>query len=137
MHGFCLAASELSGLKSYHPFVRRLILILMIAVLPLRSWAGDVMSIAMHTATEVAGEAMPADCPMHESAEAAESVDHGVGSSSPTSPMCDVCDLCLPFTDLVAPVFTPGGDNTQAAHDDVSIVDLSADTARDLRPPIF
>jgi hypothetical protein len=51
--------------------------------------------------------------------------------------MCDVCDLCLPFTDLVAPVFTPGGDNTQAAHDDVSIVDLSADTARDLRPPIF
>ena len=109
----------------------------MIALLPLRSWAGDTMSIAMHAATEVAGEAMPADCPMHASSEAAEPVDHGVGSSSPTSPMCDVCDLCLPFTDLVAPFFTPGSDRTQAALDDVSIVDLSADSARDLRPPIL
>jgi len=109
----------------------------MIALLPLRSWAGDVMSITMHAAPQVAGEAMPADCPMHASAAAAESVDPVIGSSSPTTPACDVCELCLPFTDLVTMVFIPGGDGRQAALDDVSTVDLSADTARDFRPPIL
>jgi hypothetical protein len=117
--------------------VRRLILIVMIALLPLRSWAGDVMSIGMNASTQAVGEAMPADCPMHASAAAAEPVDPVVGSSSTATLVCDVCDLCLPFTDLVAMVFIPGGDGRQAALDDVSTVDLSADTARDFRPPIL
>ena len=118
--------------------MRRLILILMVALLPLRSWAGDVMSIEMNAATSVTAEAMPSDCPMLQaSAAAAETVDPPVDSSSSAGTLCDVCDLCLPFTDLVAPVVTPGSDGSQAAFDDVSIVDLSTDTARDLRPPIL
>ena len=108
--------------------MRHLILILMIALLPLRSWAGDVMSIAMNAAASVTAEAMPSDCPMRQaSAAAAETVDLPVESSSPAGALCDVCDLCLPFTDLVAPVFTPGGDGTPRLHS----VDV---TGRNMRP---
>jgi len=71
--------------------VRTAILILMIALLPLRMWAADDMAIRMAAQSDsalavLAGEPMPPDCPM-----GAQADDHDQGDSSSH---CVACHLC-------------------------------------------
>jgi len=68
--------------------MHRLLLILLIALLPLRSLAGDVM--AVHAVQAQAMQAaMPADCPMQHGAD-------GLAAS------CGDCQLCVAVADLQA-----------------------------------
>lgn len=78
--------------------MRRWFVLLMIVLLPVRGWAGDFMGIqmALAGATPVAHE-MPADCPMHASADMGahhgggdDKADDGPGSN------CTSCQLCTP-----------------------------------------
>ncbi|MBC7991869.1 MAG: hypothetical protein H7Z15_01320 [Rhizobacter sp.] len=111
--------------KTYHAAVRRLFLLLLIVLLPLRAWAGDFMSVQMATSGSgvPAVHAMPPDCPMHSSADtAAES--------------CESCELCIPFAEISAAVI----DIVEpAAHSKPLMwgVDfISAPPAPALKPPI-
>ncbi len=82
--------------------MRYLFVILMIALLPLRGWAGHVMAVDMAAqqitavqhaaATQAQNDAvssMPADCPMQ-----GQAADDGTSKSS-TQCSCDTCELCV------------------------------------------
>jgi hypothetical protein len=113
--------------------VKRLVILLIIALLPLRGWAGDLMSVQMAAGGLPAQVgAMPADCPM-----LSVQVDAGDVSQAPTGPTgCASCDLCLPMAELASQQF---GVITFAAHTAPAIdgVDFcSAATALAFKPPI-
>jgi len=80
--------------------MRRLILIVMIVLLPLRSWAGDLMGVemAMSGTVPVLASAMPADCPML----AAGTAEADGGKTPPGMGCCTSCELCIPFTELMS-----------------------------------
>lgn len=115
--------------------MRTLALILMIALLPLRLWAADGMSVRMAhgevvAAQQVAAHAMPDDCPMMGNAPSDAASHDG---SSP-APNCLTCHL-------VASVSTPEPALPQAAAPSGPprygpSRYLSAQSAPDLRPPI-
>jgi hypothetical protein len=109
--------------------MRRLFVVLLITLLPLRSWAGDAMAISMgsmagpsvaiesiagddHSAwtsgpfdQETAAE-MPADCPMLAQAGAAAATAPADGAASAAQPACHGCDTCA----LCLALFTSGAD---------------------------
>ena len=116
--------------------MRTLVLILMIALLPLRMWAAEGMAVRMAqdqvaAAGLSAAEPMPQDCPMLAQAQA----EPGSPDGAPTTAHCMTCHLCaaaaclpqLPSAQGPAPAGpSASGPNRY----------LSADLARDLRPPI-
>ncbi len=70
------------------------------ALLPLRGWAGDLMSLQMAMGGGVPGvvSAMPADCPMHLQADAANNDTDG--APTPTGMQnCSSCELCIPLAE--------------------------------------
>jgi hypothetical protein len=81
--------------------VSRLFVIFMIVLLPLRGWAGDLMSLqmAMSGAAPGAASAMPADCPMHSQADASS---NGADDAPMPAGMqnCSSCELCIPMAEL-------------------------------------
>jgi len=85
--------------------MQRLFILLMIVLLPLRGWAGDVMSVRMATGGSVflMADAMPPDCPMHAQAgQASAAAD--VSGEQPFGGMknCASCGLCIPLAELTA-----------------------------------
>lgn len=118
---------------AYHLRVRRLFIILMIALLPLRGWAGEFMSaqMAAGTAASQAVDAMPADCPMHAQADASKASHSSSGMEG-----CMSCGLCIPMTEATFARF----DGTAfAAHSLPSMPGakfVSAGRALPLKPPI-
>jgi hypothetical protein len=83
--------------------MRRWFVLLMIVLLPVRGWAGDFMGIQMALAgTTPAAHEMPADCPMHASADM--SAHHDGGDNAPSDPgqgsNCTSCQLCTPVAQL-------------------------------------
>lgn len=61
---------------------------MLIVLLPLRAWAGDLMSVQMaaSNSTVSASQAMPPGCPMHATADAA-------------TESCGSCELCIPVAE--------------------------------------
>lgn len=79
--------------------MKRLFFLLLIVLLPLRGWAGDLMGVQM-AASDLASQtvrAMPADCPM-KSMHASASVDDASQAPAGTEG-CSSCDLCLPMAE--------------------------------------
>jgi hypothetical protein len=77
--------------------MRVLMLVLMMVLLPVRGWAGEVMATEVAAAPVVAGSSsagMPADCPMAK-------LGDGAGMTHAT---CASCAFCLP---LLSSTFTP------------------------------
>lgn len=73
----------------------------MVLLLPLRVWAGDLMSVRMAAggAPPAMSVAMPADCPMLTQPDAADAGDGG-GSASAGMADCMCCDLCIPVAEV-------------------------------------
>lgn len=123
--------------------MRYLFVILMIALLPLRGWAGHVMAVEMaaqqitasqHAATAQANNdaapAMPSDCPML--GQAADD-----GSGKPNSPCsCDTCELCVALASARQPVFFEARFTPCTAPQAVIAGFSSADRSTGLKPPI-
>lgn len=116
--------------------MRTLVLILMIALLPMRMWAAEGMAVRMaadRTASAAgvsATDSMPADCPMMAKAEAGS--EDGAPQAATHCVACHLCaaSACLPevaFEQGPAPRGPPVASGLSYA---------SADLARDLRPPI-
>ena len=122
-------------------------IIVMLVLLPLRGWAGQLMSVDMamqqvaQAVTSADGShpmtlaSMPDDCPMH--AMATETTSNGQpDSSSPPCSGCDTCELCLTIASFTpsqfhATVFSPTTAPAAMPHGFVS-----ADRASRLKPPI-
>lgn len=115
---------------------RFLVIALMLVVLPLRGWAGDVMAVNMASTTVVQAKmgslthlaAMPADCDMH----AQPPTDNAVYCSD-----CDTCELCLAVANLA---FATWSGTQQARHLAPLAFDAgfsNAARAENLKPPIF
>ena len=117
---------------AYDALMNRLFIILMIALLPLRGWAGDLMSVQMATSSlsPIAASAMPVDCPMLAKA--------GPSSEAPSgTDGCTSCDLCVPMAEAVGSMI-----EVVAVAADVSpplgdVDFMSATPTPNLRPPIF
>jgi DUF2946 family protein len=82
--------------------MRRWFILLMIVLLPVRGWAGDFMGLQMAMAQgSPVAQSMPADCPMHASAETA--VHHGNAGTpdhDEQGSKCSSCQLCTPAARL-------------------------------------
>ena len=112
----------------------RLFVIFMIVLLPLRGWAGDLMSVQMATSGLAghAASAMPPDCPMQLApADALHPDDHAAQMEG-----CGSCDLCIPMAELAGAALGPVG---FAAHEKPLMAGAgfsSASPAPTVKPPI-
>jgi hypothetical protein len=118
--------------------MRTLVLVLMIALLPMRMWAAEGMAVrmasdqAMAAAGVSAMEAMPEDCPMMAKAKA----DAGSQDEAPQAAgHCMACHLCAASACLPEVAFEQGPAPTGPPVAS-GLSHASADLARDLRPPI-
>lgn len=81
--------------------MRQFLVLMMIVLLPLRGWAGDLMGLQMathqgsHAEAAVTPHAMPSDCLMHK-ANPATPADDPV-PAAPDHGGCSSCQLCLPL----------------------------------------
>jgi hypothetical protein len=89
--------------------VRKLFILFLIVLLPLRGWAGEVMGIRMAAVASASQQegAMPPDCPMHVHAGAhsdAADADARVNGEQPAqgAPQGSPCDLCIPMAAMAA-----------------------------------
>lgn len=118
---------------AYHPGMARLFVMLMIVLLPLRGWAGDLMSVdaAVSGLPQQAAGTVQVHCPMHAEAKADPSSQTPSGTHG-----CHACGLCIPMAeagtgrlDIVA--FTA---HATPAMDEVMFI--SATPSPTVRPPI-
>jgi hypothetical protein len=117
--------------------MRTVVLILMIALLPLRMWAAEGMAIRMaHAQPPAAGmssmEPMPEDCPMVAESTAGHGSQDDQSSSTAHCLTCHLCAAaaCLPEVALQQ------GPALAGPRDPRSNRYISADLSPDLRPPI-
>ena len=86
------AGGTLKGIN-YLPTMRRLFLILMIVLLPLRAWAGDMMAVGMVTVNPAA----QVPCAGHDAVESGAS-QHATDSTDPadinSNAHCETCVVC-------------------------------------------
>lgn len=124
-------------LESPRPFiiaaVKRLFILLLIVLLPLRGLAGDLMGVQMATSGLAAG-AMPADCPMK--AMHAPTAAHEESAGLANADGCTSCDLCLPMAGLPSLRFDGFGFVAHAAPPMGGVVFFSASPVLALKPPI-
>jgi len=132
--------------------MRHLLLVLLIAVLPVRGWAADVMTVAMaaqelnaikivassaHStratdqfSTEIQAN-MPADCPMLASSKAT-----GNNTASPLCKGCTTCQLCMALVTGYPMMLIGAVPLPQATQGMASISFSSAERAPGFKPPI-
>ena len=133
------------------------ILALMIAVLPLRAWAGDVMAVNMASQAVlkaqagplslqanprgdthlIAGPAMPEDCPMN-LLPASNPVAASDDSAADTTTVCNcnTCELCMTLATAARVDRSPVRFTHSSEPDNKKTAFTNADRASFLKPPI-
>jgi membrane protease subunit (stomatin/prohibitin family) len=138
--------------------MRLFVIIVLMALLPLRGWAGDGMAIRMAivmtssmagqhgggpaqatASTQVAAE--HADCVEHANMATAQSAAAGDKAAKPASPdhcsTCPTCQACFAVGLLVPTIELPAQlPHTSFLHDRAVAVFASADLAHSQKPPI-
>jgi hypothetical protein len=117
--------------------MRSLMLILLVALLPLRMWAADGMAVTMAgqqlaSAGLSSAGSMPADCPMAADAPALQ------GAADEPAPMghCGTCHLCAATAGLTAVQASCVSAEPAGPLQPRSSRYVDADLALELRPPI-
>lgn len=110
--------------------MRRLVLLLMIALLPARMWAAELMTLRMAEA-ELAPTAiaMPADCPMLATAGADDQ------AAQPAGKLCIACPLCAAVAAAAIAVAGPAPAPLPASKAPASRY-ASAEARPEHKPPI-
>ncbi|KQW38522.1 hypothetical protein [Rhizobacter sp. Root404] len=116
--------------------MKRLFVLLMIVLLPLRGWAGDLMGVQMAVGglASQATSAMPVDCPMksmHAPAIADDASPAPAGTEG-----CTSCDLCLPMAEVASLRFDVVTLAVHAAPPMGGFAFFSASPALAFKPPI-
>lgn len=114
--------------------VSRYLILVLIALLPLRAWSVERMAVHMAgnevaAAAGVALAAMPADCPMHMTA-AEDNTEHQAERG------CQSCQLCMSLSPATLPLLKAPGLRPLAAASPPADRYASADLARLVKPPI-
>lgn len=122
----------------------RLFILFLIALLPLRGWTAERMVFQMQHGAAVAAQvhdlgkamvgAMPADCALHMQMASGPHAD--AVSQGPEHKGCESCQLCMPLAALAAPAVRSIAASPQAQPATLSCRFVSADPARDAKPPI-
>jgi len=115
--------------------MRRLFLILLVLVLPLRAVAGDFMALGMakmQTTQAVHAAPMSPDCPMN---RAASGKHHEAPSSQTGEVQCESCSLCFPVAQFAEFASLQRPEYPQARPQSGDADFLSAPLARSFRPP--
>lgn len=116
---------------------RYLLIALMLVLLPLRGWAGNIMAVDMAATAAMQAKmanvsnqtAMPADCAMH--------FQPSTDDAATLCGSCDTCELCLAVANLTYaswPVSQLTRHSSPLAYDGSF---SSAARAMNLKPPIF
>jgi hypothetical protein len=124
------------------PSLKRCILIaLMLVLLPLRGWAGNVMAVDMAAQQVMMAQSqttdvvqMPADCAMTMQEPAQAVKQAGTGSSHCYS--CDTCELCLALATASQTNWPASNASKHNAALQTGIAFRSAESASSFKPPI-
>ena len=119
---------------------RYLLIALMIVLLPLRGWAGDIMAVDMAATTvmqanmvgatdETIQAAMPVDCIMQPQAPSADVAAQCCS--------CETCELCLAVASLTTAPWVSSPLVRHSSPLALSASFTSAASAANLKPPIF
>ena len=109
--------------------MRHWLLILMIALLPLRGWAGVAMTVSMQMP---AGIGAAAHCEEHTASDPTDASDPGAGQQAHS--LCDVCNG--PAMTAGEPAAQEPAPLPQARTVPGRVAFISADTQRGHKPPI-
>ena len=135
-----LSVNSQAESRRYHVFMARLFILFLIALLPLRGWTVQGMVFAMEGSVPVAAASLPADIGMSEECALhmhSASGHHQTGeSSAPVHKGCQSCQLCMPLAALDSPVVLALVASPQTLAITRSSRFVSADPARDVKPPI-
>ena len=118
---------------AYHPAMARLFIMLMIVLLPLCGWAGDLMSVdaAVSSLPQHAAGAVQAHCPMHAEAKADPSSQAPSGTHG-----CNACGLCIPMAEPVTVRLDAVAFAAHATPVMDEVMFISATPLPTVRPPI-
>ena len=123
--------------------MRHILLILMIALLPLRGWASESMAVSMavqHLVVaqkQVAGEAeMSADCPFFGQTSEQSTTEVKSGGISPLCKGCTTCQLCMALVTGYPPMVGAAIELPHAQRLTISASFASAERAPGFKPPI-
>ena len=124
--------------RRYHGAVARFFILFLIALLPLRGWTAERMVFAMDAAPVAVSQgvdaAMHEECALHlEMASAhhdAETAHHSDHKG------CESCQLCMPLVGLDADLVLAVAAAPKAVPLTRTSHFVSADPARDVKPPI-
>ena len=136
--------------------MRVFLLVVMIVLLPLRGWAGQVMAVDM-AQQQVAGAqvaavaaigdlaklastelaAMPDECPLHAGGNSAGSEFNTPAGQITHCSACDTCELCLALASVTATQFSGLPFVPSTARITAQAGHVSADLVNLLKPPIF
>jgi hypothetical protein len=121
----------------------RLFILFLIALLPLRGWTAERMVFAMDggaalvAVSQAVDSGMSEDCALHMQIEQMASGHHPDGEAqAPAHKGCQSCQLCMPLAALDSPVVLAFTANPQSLPRTCSSRFVSADTARNAKPPI-
>lgn len=115
---------------------RCLLIALMLLLLPLRGWAGNVMAVDMAATAVMQARvvnadihtAMPADCAMH--------LQPSTDGASAQCSSCDTCELCLAVANLTPASWSANPLIRHSSPLAFSASFSSAFSASNLKPPI-
>ena len=135
--------------------MRVFLLVVMIALLPLRGWAGQLMAVEMAhqqiakvlvPAVQNAGDsiklaslpsaAVPDECPMHAGGNSAGTELNIPAGQITHCSACDTCELCLALASVTAAQFSALPFLPSTARITAQAGHLSADLVNRLKPPI-
>jgi len=124
--------------------MRHLLLALLIAVLPVRGWAGHAMAVDMasqqailaQTAAADAPTAMPEDCPMHAQMAATGAEPAQASQTGMSCQGCDTCQLCLAMASFTGTIMQAASWLPHVAPPDGGSRFSSADQPSGIKPPI-
>lgn len=115
---------------------RFLLIALMLVLLPLRGWAGDIMAVNMAATAVVQAKmdsmtsqlSMPADCDMH--------AQSPTDNASVYCSNCDTCEMCLAVANLTFATWADIPQARPSAPLDFDARFSNAARALNLKPPI-
>lgn len=123
--------------------MRHLVLILMIALLPLRGWASENMVVSMAVQqlvvaqNQAAGDTgMPADCPFFGQTSEKSATDTSGSDISPLCKGCTTCQLCMALVTGYSPMLGTATELPHAKRLVSSVSFTSAERAPGFKPPI-
>ena len=122
--------------------MRHLLIILLIAILPVRGWAGERMAVSMAVQQLVVAAVEPAEatgCPMLGQAvkDATTATTDVVGeSTSPLCKGCTTCQLCMALVTGYPPIPRIASQLPHATRLSSNVSFTSAERAPGFKPPI-